>query len=317
MNVRTIVWLVGLVVGILGLAEIPSLVIALVLGEPWLPFALSIGIGLGVGAALVLPTRRSQMSLNHRSAFLAVTLSWVAACLFGGFAFYHHPDLNLSAIDAFFEATSGFTTTGSTVLTGLDQMPRSILLWRSFTQWVGGMGMVLLGVAVFPILGLGGMQLFKAEAPGPTKDKLTPRIAETAKILWILYLGVTIAEAALLYFGGMTLFDSVCHSLSTISTGGFSPHDRSLGYYDSGFIHVVTTVFMLLGGMSFAILHRALTQGISWRAYPELRAYVGLFALAALIMAVDLRFGMPERYTTAAEALEHAAFQSASILTTT
>jgi trk system potassium uptake protein TrkH len=317
MDVRTILWLVGLVLCVLGVAEIPSLVMALALNEPWLPFALSIALGLSVGGLLVLPARGTELTLNHRSAFLAVTLSWVVACLFGGFAFFHHPELRLSAIDAFFESASGFTTTGSTVLSGLDQLPRSLLLWRSLTQWLGGMGMVLLGVAVFPILGLGGMQLFKAEAPGPMKDKLTPRIAETAKILWILYLGVTVAEAILLRLGGMSLFDSVCHSMSTISTGGFSPHDRSLGYYNSGFIHVVTTGFMLLGGMSFAILHRALTQGIAWKAYPELRAYVGIFALAALVMSVDLRFGMPERYGTAALALEHSVFQAASIMTTT
>jgi hypothetical protein len=127
--------------------------------------------------------------------------------------------------------------------------------------------MVLLGVAVFPILGLGGMQLFKAEAPGPMKDKLTPRIAETAKILWILYLGVTVAEAILLRLGGMSLFDSVCHSMSTISTGGFSPHDRSLGYYNSGFIHVVTTGFMLLGGMTPG--KRTPSSGRTWASSPS------------------------------------------------
>jgi trk system potassium uptake protein TrkH len=220
-------------------------------------------------------------------------------------------------VDALFESVSGFTTTGATVLSGLDGMPRSLLLWRSLTQWLGGMGIVLLGVAVFPLLGLGGMQLYRAETPGPTKDKITPRIAETARLLWMLYLGLTLASAALLWLGGMTLFDAICHAMCAISTGGFSTYDSSLDHFDSGFIHLVVTGAMLLGGMSFAVLHRALTRGISWRDSPELRLYLGIFAVATLLLAVDLRLGMPEQFANGAEALEHAAFQVASILTTT
>ena len=142
-------------------------------------------------------------------------------------------------------------------------MPRSLLLWRSLMQWMGGMGIVVLGVAVLPVLGLGGMQLYRAEAPGPSKDKLTPRIAETAKLLWVLYVSLTAVCGALLWLGGMTPFDAICHGMTTIATGGFSTHDLSLGYYDSGFIHLVTAAFMLIGGTSFVLLHRALTRGAS------------------------------------------------------
>ena len=163
------------------------------------------------------------LTLDHRSAILAVTLCWVGACVLGAVVLLTHPASGLSLISAFFESTAGFTTTGATVLSGLDRLPRSLLLWRSLSQWLGGMGMVLLGIAVFPLLGLGGMQLFRGEAPGPTKDKLTPRIAETAKILWVLYLGLTVVNLGLLYLGGMSLFDAVCHSMTTIATGGSRP----------------------------------------------------------------------------------------------
>jgi trk system potassium uptake protein TrkH len=174
MNVRTILWLVGIVSGAVAGSQTLALALAVALGEPWLPFANTIAAGLALAALLVLPARRAELSLDHRSAFLAVTLSWMAACMLGAGPFFHHPVLGLSAVDALFESVSGFTTTGATVLSGLDGMPRSVLLWRSLTQWLGGMGIVLLGVAVFPILGLGGMQLYRAEAPGPTKDKITP-----------------------------------------------------------------------------------------------------------------------------------------------
>ena len=317
MNVRTILWLAGLVLAIVAVAQVPSLAVALVLGEPWRSFALSVAFGLALAALLMVPVRRETLALNHRSAFIAVTVSWVTACAFGALVFLDHPTLALSPLDAFFESASGFTTTGATVLTGLDRLPRSVLLWRSITQWLGGMGVVLLGIAVLPVLGLGGMQLYKAEAPGPTKDKLTPRIAETAKILWVLYLGLTVADAGLLYLGGLTPFDAICHAMTTVSTAGFSTHDASFGYWDSGFIHLTTAVFMLVGGMSFVVLHRALTQGIPWGTNPELRVYLGIFAVAALLLSVDLRVRMPEVYGTAAEALQHGVFQAASILTTT
>ena len=302
---------------VVALAQTASLVTAVALGEPWQPFAVAIGLGVALGAMCLLPARGVQLSLDHRSAFMAVTLAWVSACLLGAVPFLHNESLQISGVNALFEATSGFTTTGATVLSGLDDLPRSVLLWRSLSQWMGGLGMVLLGIAVFPILGLGGMQLFKAEAPGPTKDKLTPRIAETAKLLWVLYLGLTVVDGGLLYLGGMSPFDAVCHAMTTIATSGFSTHDTSLGFYDSGYINVVTSIFMLLGGTSFAILHTSLTRGIPWADHPELRLYFGIFLLVVLLITLDLRFGSGGAYPDIAEALEHAAFQTASILSTT
>ncbi len=317
MNVRTILWLVGVVLSVVALAETAGLVTAVALGEPWQPFAISVGLGLVLAGLCLFPARRSELSLDHRSAFMAVTLAWVSACLLGAIPLYQNEALGIPLVDALFESTSGFTTTGATVLSGLDHMPRSVLLWRSLSQWLGGMGMVLLGIAVFPILGLGGMQLFKAEAPGPTKDKLTPRIAETAKLLWVLYFGLTAIDAGLLYLGGMTPFDAICHSMTTIATAGFSTHDDSLGFYNSGYINVVTSIFMLLGGTSFAILHTSLIRGIPWADHPELRLYFGIFALAVVLVTLDLRFASAAEYPDTASALENAVFQVASILSTT
>ena len=317
MNLHTIGWLIGLLLSLISAALLAPLVMALVMAEPWVPFALTIAGGVGVGSVLLVGLRSAERSLNHRSAFLAVTFSWLTACALGSVPFMLHPALGLPFTSALFESTSGFTTTGATVLSGLDTLPRSLLLWRSMTQWLGGMGMVLLGVAVLPMLGVGGMSLYRAEAPGLSKDKITPRIAETAKLLWLLYLVLTLIDMGLLYLGGMSLFDSVCHAMTTIATGGFSTHDRSFGHIDSAYIHAVTTIGMLLGGTSFAILHRALTQGIAWSEHPELRLYLGIFALATFLIAIDLRIAMPDRFTNASESLEHAAFQAASILTST
>lgn len=314
MNTRTVLWVVGLVWMAVATAQVPSLGWALWAGEPWEGFAVSCIGGLALGGAIMLAMRGRERALDHRSAFLAVTAAWVSACVLGAVPFL---GLGVSAVDAVFESSSGFTTTGATVLSGLDTLPRSILFWRGMTHWLGGMGMVLLGVAIFPVLGLGGMQLFKAEAPGPTKDKLTPRIAETAKILWVLYLGLTIAAGTAMYAGGMTPFDAVCHAFSLVSTGGFSTHDASASYYPSSFILLSMTFFMLCGGMSFAILHRALTQTVSWRESPQLRAYLGLFAVVGMVMAWNLRVEMPAQFGSWPEALQHALFQSASILTTT
>jgi trk system potassium uptake protein TrkH len=317
MNLRTIGWLVGLLLNLVSGALLAPLLMAVVLAEPWLPFAIAIAAGVGAGTILLSVLRSAERSLNHRSAFLAVTLAWLTACALGSLPFLLHPALQLSLTSALFESVAGFTTTGASVLSGIDALPRSVLLWRSLSQWLGGMGMVLLGVAVLPMLGVGGMSLYKAEAPGLSKDKITPRIAETAKLLWLLYLGVSVVSVVLLYIGGMTLFDAVCHTMAGISTGGFSTHGTSLAHYDSAYIHSVITLLMLTGGMSFAILHRALTQGISWSEHPELRLYIGIFVLATLLIALDLRTGMPDQFASASDSLEHAAFQAASILTTT
>ncbi len=316
MRVRTIGWLLGQVSALVGGTLLIPLVVALALGEPWQPFAAAVTVAGALGGGALLAFRRGERSLDHRSAFLAVTLSWLLACCIGAIPLRVPGGLELTAVDAIFESISGFTTTGATVLSGLDAMPRSLLLWRSIMQWIGGLGMVLIGVAVLPVLGVGGMQLYKAETPGPTKDKLAPRIAETAKLLWGIYLALTAVGALALWLGGMSVFDALCHAMCAVATGGFSTHDASLSYTNSAVLHGTMTLLMLVGGTSFAVLHRALTRGLPWSENPELRVYLGIFAAAALILTLDLRFGRSEDFGTTGVALQHATFQAASILTT-
>jgi trk system potassium uptake protein TrkH len=317
MNWSTVGWILGVAWVSLAAALAAPLVLAALLGEPWRPFGVAIAAALSLGGILLYGLRGAQRGLGHRDALLTVSLVWVSACAIGALPFATHPEVRLGPVDALFESVSGFTTTGATVLSGLDGLPSSVLLWRSITQWLGGMGIVIFGVAVLPLLGVGGMQLYKAEAPGPTKDKITPRIAETAKVLWVLYLGLTLAGAGVFFFNGMNAFDALNHAMTAVSTGGFSTHDQSLGYYDSGVIYFAATLTMLAGGTSFAVLHRFVTGGASWSDQPELRTYIGIFGLATAAIAADLLINASGDFPTTLEALQHASFQAASILTTT
>jgi trk system potassium uptake protein TrkH len=210
---------------------------------------------------------------------------------------------------------SGYTTTGATILTEIESLPMSMLFWRSLTHWLGGMGIVVLTVALLPILGVGGLQLMRAEAPGPTVDKITPKIAESAKILWLIYVGLTAAETLLLFAGGMSLFDAFTHTFGTLATGGFSPKNSSVGFYNSSYIDIVVTVFMLLAGMNFTLYFR-LIKGKPGRVLrnTEFRAYVGTFAAAMLIITFT-NYGAI--YDTLGKSARFAGFQAASILTTT
>jgi trk system potassium uptake protein TrkH len=210
---------------------------------------------------------------------------------------------------------SGFTTTGATIFEDIESLPHGILLWRSMTQWMGGMGIVLLGVAVLPLLGVGGMQLFKAEVPGPVKDRLSPRIQSTAKTLWVVYLALTVAETGLLILGGMSGFDALCHSFCTVSTGGFSTRNASIGAFDSSFIEGIVVVFMFLAGVNFS-LHLLLAR-LRWKRVftnEEFRLYAFFCVAAIAIIWLSLRFRTGEE---AEIAMRHAVFQTVSIFTTT
>ncbi|MCB1694499.1 MAG: potassium transporter, partial [Pseudomonadales bacterium] len=204
------------------------------------------------GLLLWLPARGKIGEFRRRDGFIIVTLFWVVLSLLSAIPFMIGP--HLTFIDAFFEAVSGFTTTGATVIVGLDTLPPSVLYYRGQLQWLGGMGLIVLAVAIMPMLGIGGAQLYRAEAPGPMKEeKLKPRLAETARSLWLIYVGLTIACALGYWVAGMSLFDAVVHSYTTVSTGGFSTHDASLGYFNSVAIELIAIVFMLAGGINFAI----------------------------------------------------------------
>lgn len=253
-------------------------------------------------------------SLSNKDGFMLVSLSWIAASLIGALPFYF-TDVTPSFADAFFETISGFSTTGASILTNIEAVPKSILFWRSLTHWLGGMGIVVLTVAILPLLGIGGLQLIKAEAPGPSVDKITPRIAETAKYLWYIYIGFTIVETILLLFGGMDLFDAVTHSFGTVATGGYSTKNASVTAFNSAYIDAVITIFMVLAGVNFTLHYRLMTgNGIQLFKNTELKAYLLIFFGATIIITGDLAYNS---YDTIAESLRFASFQAASILTTT
>lgn len=255
-------------------------------------FFVSFGITLGAGMLLWLPTirRRHDAELQTRDGFLVVTLFWVVLGLMGSLPLML--TLDISVTDAAFESISGLTTTGATVLSGLDRMPRSLLFYRQQLQWLGGMGVIVLAIAILPMLGVGGMQLYKAEIPGPMKEtKLTPRIAETAKRLWYVYLSMTIACGIAFLIAGMDWFDALCHAFSAVATGGFSTHDESLAWFDSRAVDFVAGFFILLSGANFALLYTAWTRRNPFTMFldPEFRFYFGLLFVYFTIVAVGLR----------------------------
>lgn len=274
------------------------------------------GLSLLAGGGLFLITNKTDIRkrIRKRDGYIIVTLSWFVMALSGVL-----PYMLTGAItdftDAFFESISGFTTTGATILDNIEEMPRSILVWRSLTQWIGGLGFIVLVISILPSLGIGGMQLFLAEVPGITADKLKPRIQDTAKRLWILYIGLTALSGSLMYLGGMSLFDAFNHSLTTMATGGFSTMQDSIAAYDSAYLEYVITVFMFLGGTSFVLLYLAL-QGKFRRiwANDEFKAYLGLVLGITFVVAVILIFR--ENYHVE-QAFRQAAFQVVAIMTTT
>jgi trk system potassium uptake protein TrkH len=281
-------------------------------------FLISFAVALVVGSALWLPVHKVQKELRLRDGFMIVALFWIVLSLFASVPLMLSEQPHLRMVDAVFEATSGLTTTGSSVLSGIEHLPKSILWYRMQLQWLGGMGVVVLAVAIMPMLGVGGMQLFRAETPGPIKDtKLTPRITETAKAFWYLYLGLTIVCAASYWLAGMSGFDAITHSFATIATGGFANYDASFAYFDSRAIELVAIFFMLFSGVNFA-LHFIVWRGRDPRIYwtdPELRTYLVLvLAFTALAAASLYAAG---RFDHAGLALLHATFQVVSVATTT
>ncbi len=283
--------------------------------QQWQPLLLASGVTLAAGGIPWLLTRRkTDQELRSRDGYLVVTLSWLLMSFSGSLPF-----LFSGAIpgypDAFFESMSGFTTTGATILTNIEAVPRGILFWRSLTQWIGGMGIIVLAVAILPILGIGGMQLFQSEAPGISPDKLKPRIRDTAKRLWVIYTGLTLIEMVLLMIGGMDFFDAINHSLTTMATGGFSPKNSSIAFYESPYLQYVITVFMFLAGTSFSLTYFILKGKLDkvWQN-EEFRYYVALVLLVTLITTIGI-------YLTTGQAWEpsfrYAIFQVVSVISTT
>lgn len=282
-----------------------------------LDFLAGMALNFGLGALLWLATRRQQQELRPRDGYVLVTLGWLLMSAAGTIPLLIvMPEMSFT--DAFFETLSGLTTTGSTVMTGLDFLPPSINIWRHALQWYGGMGIIVLAIAILPLLGVGGMQLYRAEVPGAVKDtKLTPRITDTAKRLWMVYAGLTALCALALRGAGMSWFDAVNHAFSVMSLGGFSTHDASIGYFDSPLIEAVLIFFMLISVLNFAT-HFAAIQGCSPRVYrrdAEAKAVIALLGASVLLVALFL--WITEVYAAYPTALRHVAFNLVSVATTT
>jgi trk system potassium uptake protein TrkH len=280
-------------------------------------FILGFLLTLFAGFVSWMPVRHYQGELRTRDGFVITVLFWLVLGLAGSIPIHLAPAATVTYTDSFFESFSALTTTGATVVTGLDNLPRSLLFYRQQLQWMGGMGIIVLAVAVLPMLGIGGMQLYRAETPGPVKDtKLTPRITETAKALWYIYLALTIACALGYWAAGMSLFDAIAHSFSTVAIGGFSTHDASIGYFDSVAVEIVAVVFMVLSIANFG-LHFVAWRYRSIKQYlldPEYRFFIVILLIFVVMTTVTL---MLTQTYSAGESLRYGLFESVSLLTTT
>lgn len=318
MQRQLITRILGILLMIFSVTMLPSLLVSFVYADGGGgAFFSGFVISLLTGLLLFLPNKKVKGELRNRDGFLVVVLFWTVLSFFGAIPLYFSGIENFGVADAVFESFSGLTTTGATVIVGLDELPHALLFYRQQLQWMGGMGIIVLAVAILPMLGIGGMQLYRAETPGPVKDsKLTPRIAGTAKALWYVYLGLTIACAVSYWGAGMSLFDAVCHSFSTVAIGGFSTHDASIGWFESSNIEIICTIFMLISGINFS-LHFAAVRSLSAQPYvrdPEFKLYIGIILVITLIATVVLFF---KRDFGFSNAMLSGLFHTVSIATTT
>lgn len=277
------------------------------------PLVTSLLITSGVGLGMHLLFRSARVStVTHKMGMLIVTLAWLAAGVSGALPYWLGGFT--TGTDAVFESFSGFTTTGASIMTDIQAMPRGLLMWRSLTHWLGGMGIVVLSLAILPFLGVGGMQLYKAEAPGPVPDKLRPRIKDTAKTLWKVYLILSVAEAVLLYAGGMDVFNSLCHTFGTLATGGFSTKNTSIAYFDSAYIDGVITVFMLMAGTNFVLYFQLIRGRFLFFRDSEFKFFLLIVSLG---IGLGTFFVWGNNYETLGAAFRYTSFQVASIITAT
>jgi len=308
MNYITITRIIGSVLRFVGVAMLVPLAVALIYGENCDPFLISAAITFTVGIALGLKTYEID-DLPIRESLAIVAFGWFAVALFGSLPYVFS---GIHPLDALFESMAGFTTTGSTILPDIEAHSRSLLFWRSFTQWLGGMGIVVLFIAILPKLAVAGRDLFRAEVPDPIGDKLRPRLGQSAKILWSVYMMLSLAEAVALRISGMSVYDALCTTFSTMSTGGFSPHSESIAFFESSPIEIIVTFFMIVAGANFA-LHFWVLRGEQKRLLrdPEFRLYLCIISCATLLITIMLW------RSSGVHSIRLALFQVVSIITTT
>ncbi len=300
------------------LTMLPPVLVSLIFQDgAFMSFIIAFGIAFITGLAAWLPFYQLNRDLNTRDGFLITAMFWLVLALFGSAPLMLAETTQMPFTDAMFESLSGLTTTGATVMTGLDALPESILYYRQQLQWLGGIGIVVIAVAILPMLGVGGMQLYRAETPGPVKDsKLTPRITQTAKYLFLIYLTLTLACGIAYWLAGMSPFEAICHAFSTVAIGGFSTHDASIGYFNSGPIMVICTIFMVLSGVNFAL------HFFAWRTKslvhyfrdPEFKFYAFMLLLGT---ALTIGYLMVSGAYDVKTSILYGLFELVSILTTT
>lgn len=292
-----------------------SFIISILYGESdWSALLISTGVTLGIGLLIWITTKNAKRSIGKREGYIIVSIVWVVFSFFGALPFVISKEIP-DFTNAFFETISGFTTTGASILNDIEALPHGLLFWRSITQWLGGMGIIVMSIAILPIFGIGGMQLFAAEVPGPTADKLHPRVKETAKRLWGIYMAFTLTETILLMFGGMNWFDAINHSFTTMATGGYSTKQASIAYWDSAYIQYVITLFMFLAGTNFSISYFVLKRKFS-KAFTdeEFKYYITFTVAFTLVIAFGLILTKAQPME---ESFRESVFQVVSIMTTT
>jgi trk system potassium uptake protein TrkH len=278
-------------------------------------FLLSSGICLGLGSFLSFFIKPDLSKIRKREGYLIVALSWISMCLIGALPYIiYHPEMTI--VNSIFESSSGFTTTGASIFDDIESLPHGLLFWRSLTQWIGGMGIIVFTVAIFPLLGIGGVELFVAESPGPQSDKIHPRIKEVAKRLWLIYVGLTLTLFGILFFvSGMDFFDSMNHAMTTMSTGGFSTKNDSIAHFTSPWVQYPILIFMLIGGMNYTVIYYLFKRRFkrAWRS-DEFKTYLGLVAVFIFMVMAMLAFQVNGSIE---QAFRESAFQVISVITTT
>lgn len=317
MSLRVILRILGLLLMLFSLTMLPPTLISLWFRDGvWSAFISGIAISVATGLLLYLPNRRSQKELRIRDGFIIAAMFWTVLALFGSLPLMLFGEGSLDITDAVFESFSGLTTTGATVITGIDFLPESILYYRQQLQWLGGMGIVVLAVAILPTLGVGGMALYRTEIPGPLKDsKLTPRITETAKALWYIYATLTVACMIAYMLAGMGWFDALSHSFSTVANGGFSTYDASIGYFDSATIELICIAFMLISAFSYSLHFIAWREKSLLHYFQDSEARFLMLFLLALAVVTVLSLWLTDTYDTL-RGLRHGIFQVVSVATT-
>lgn len=317
LSVSSMCRITGLVLMVIGISMLPSILVSVIFDGPeiYMPFIYTMAMTVILGLSLTKFFIHDSFRLKVRDGFLIVTLCWLLSCFVGAIPFMVTGAIP-SLADAFFESCSGFSTTGSSILSDIESLPKGILFWRSFTHWIGGLGILVITIALMPSLGIGGQNIAVSETPGPALDKITPKMSDTAKTLLVIYILFTVVETLLLMFGGMDLYDALIHTFGTVGTGGFSNYNTSIAHFDSTYIRIVITAFMFLCGVNFNLFYFSVRRGPKvFFEDSEFKLYLFLYLLIGIFLFTVLMIS--GTYTSFKESAVDSAFQTASILTTT